>query len=238
MRKLTPLKVNLRQLMVVAARLVFVASGTASLAADESTPPASYPPTVEGSATLARPSIDGYSGSVYIYTGGSFPAFTYPTAFRYLFGISPNGHTTGYITPLLFQPETFGQYTVYIVVGIGKGYEVSLNAAPQTIPFTIVEGVTVTPNGNFTFGFINALVTSDGNPTAVSEGAVEYNSPNVGGEGLGGAGTTNEWVASSSQDTDVALGTTFGVSGSNAANTLFTGYRTYSAFAVGAIVSQ
>jgi len=237
MGNVTPLKGNLG-FLVMAACLVFAAFGTRSLAAEESAPPASYPTAVEGSAPLSRPSIDGYSGSVYIYTGGSLPASTYPSAFRYLFGISPNGNTTGYITPLLFEPQTFGQYTVYIVVGIGKGYEVSLNAAPQTIPFSIVEGTKVTPNGHFTFGFINALVTSDGNPTAVSEGAVEYNSPNVGGEGVGGAGTTNEWMASSSQDTDVAIGTTFGVSGSNAANTLFTGYRTYSAFAVGAIVSQ
>jgi len=101
-----------------------------------------------------------------------------------------------------------------------------------------VEGSKVTTNGHLTFGFINALVNSGGNPTAVSEGAVEYDSPNVGGEGVGGAGTTNEWMASSSQDCDVALGTTFGVSGSNSVNTLLTGYRTYSAFAVGAIVSQ
>jgi hypothetical protein len=67
---------------------------------------------------------------------------------------------------------------------------------------------------------------------------VEFDSPAVSGDGVGGAGTTNDWAASTSQDTNVALGTTFGVSGSNAADNLLSVDRTYSAFAVGIVVAQ
>ncbi len=212
--------------------------GLPSLLAQESTPPTTYKATIQGSAPKSRPSIDGYSGSVYIYTGGPLPALTYPAAFQFFFNTSATGSTTGYITPLLFEIQPVGQYAVYIVRGIGKGFEVSLKPSPQTIPFSIVQGDKFTPSGNFTFGFINALVGSTGIPTAVSEGAVEYDTPSVGGSGEGGPGTTNEWAASSSQDTDVALGTTFGVSGSNSADNLFSGYRTYSALVLGITVTQ
>jgi len=233
----TMLNVNLQTLMA-AACLVFTAFGTSSLAAEESTSPAAYKHTLQGSAPTARQTTDGYSGSVYIYTGGAFPIYTYPIAFQYLFGLSGAGNTTGYITPLLFEPQAVGQYTVYIVRGIGKGSEVSLNPAPQTIPFEILEGTKITTSGQFTFGFINALVDSHGTPLAVSQGAVEYVNPAVSGSGEGGPATTNNWAASSTQDTNVALGATFGVSGSNAANNLFTGYRTYSALAVGVVLAQ
>jgi len=174
---------------------------------------------------------------LYLY-GGQFPANTYPTDFEFFFNTSANGSTTGYITPLLFEIQPVGEYTVYIVRGVGTGSSVSIKSTPQTIPFTIVQGDKYTTGGNFTFGFINALVGSTGIPTAVSEGAVEYDTPAVGGHGEGGVGTTNEWAASSSEDSDVALGMTFGVNGSNASNSLFTGYRTYSAFAIGITATQ
>ena len=221
---------------ILAACLACGLCGSSLIAADETRSPASYKVTVQGSAPTARQGIDGYKGTVYIYTGGPLPAFTYPLAFQYLFDISPNGSTTGYLTPVLFEAQSVGQYTVYVVRGFGKSYQVSLNAAPQTIPFEIVEGSKITTNGTFTFGFINALVDSHGTPLAVSEGAVEYDDPAIGGNGEGGPGTTNQWAAGESQDVNIALGTTFGISGSNAAFTLFTGYRTYSALAFGVIV--
>lgn len=74
--------------------------------------------------------------------------------------------------------------------GIGRGFQVA--------PFTT--------NGHYTFGFINALVDSGGTPTATSMGAVEFDNPADGGQGQGGPATTNQWVASVSQNTVVALG--------------------------------
>ena len=227
------------RLMTIAACLIFAACGPFSLAAEENAVPPSYKATIQGSAPTTRQQIDNYSGSVFIYTGGPLPAYTSPAALRFLFGFSASdGKTTGYITPLLFESQTVGQYTVYIVRGIGKGYEVSIDSAPQTIPFSIVEGHKITPDATYTFGFINALVDSAGLPTATSQGAVEFDDPAVSGLGLGGAGTTNDWAASTSQDTNVALGTTFGVSGSNAADNLLSVDRTYSAFMVGIVVAQ
>jgi hypothetical protein len=226
-------------LMIAAACMLFAASVPLSLAAAENAAPVSYTATVQGSAPTTRQQIDNYSGSVYIYTGGPLPAYTSPASLRFLFGFAASdGKTTGYITPLLFESQSVGQYTVYIVRGIGKGYEVSIDPAPQTIPFSIIEGHKITPDGTYTFGYINALVDPDGLPTVTSQGAVEFDSPAVSGDGAGGAGTTNDWAASTSQDTNVALGTTFGVSGSNAADNLLSVDRTYSAFAVGIVVAQ
>jgi hypothetical protein len=218
---ISPQPVFDRRTFAMAACLFFAASVPPSLAAADSTTPASYTVTVQGSAPATRTDIDGYSGSVYIYTGGLLPAYTSPAALRFLFGFSNSGKTTSYITPLLFETQAVGQYTVYIVRAIGKGYQVTVNPDPQTIPFSIAGGDKITPDGTYTFGFINALVDPNGFPVATSEGAVEYDIPNVSGDGLGGRGTTNEWAASSSQDTSVPLGTTFGVSGSNAAITCF-----------------
>lgn len=49
-------------------------------------------------------------------------------------------------------------------------------------------------NGNFTFGFINAIVNSSGVPVETSPG-VDQISPSDTGEGAGGTGTTNDWIA-------------------------------------------
>jgi hypothetical protein len=53
----------------------------------------------------------------------------------YAFDLTTEGNTSGYVTPLLFESVPAGEYTIYTVTGIGKGFEVNLNAAPQAIPF-------------------------------------------------------------------------------------------------------
>ena len=218
------------------ACLVCVATlGGRALAGEIPGMPASHRVILEGSAVTALPQTDGYYASVYIYAGGSFPVLTNPTALQFLFGFSGSGDTSAYITPLLFEAETFGEYTVYIVRGIGQGFEVSLSPLPQTLPFNMINGVKLTSNGNFTFGFINALVDTNGTPIVTSQGAVEYTVPANGGHGEGGARTTNDWFASETQNTAVPVGTTFGLYGSGAADILFSEARTYAARASGIV---
>jgi hypothetical protein len=198
---------------------------------------ANYTLTIEGSSPTDRQQTDQYVASVYIYTGGSFPARTVVTDFQYLFGFGEFGNTTGYITPLLFEAESSGEYTIYTVRGIGEGFEVALNPTAQKLPFDVVDGTKVTTNAKYTFGWVNALVDSTGTPSATSMGCVEFDNPADGGQGQGGSSTTNDWVASISQNTVVSLGATFGVAGSGARNLLFSGYRTYSARAGGVVVA-
>jgi hypothetical protein len=104
----------------------------------------------------------------------------------------------------------------------------------------LVEGLKVPTGANFTFGFVNALVDSTGTPVLTSQGAVDFYNPSDGGQGVGGASTTNDWAVTNSYSPSpvVALGTTFGAPGANADyNFLFPPYRTYSAQAIGAIAS-
>jgi hypothetical protein len=197
---------------------------------------ASYKPAIEGSSPTVRQQTDQYVASVYIYAGGYFPADTVLVDFQFLFGFGEFGNTTGYITPLLFESKSNGDLTIYTVRAIGQGFEVGINPSPQLLPFHVLEGTQVTTNGNFTFGWVNALVDSTGTPTATSMGSVEFDNPADGGRGQGGAETTNDWAASISQNTVVGLGATFGLSGSGAENRLFAGYRTYSARAGGVVV--
>ena len=135
---------------------------------------------------------DQYVGSVYIYVGGSFAPGTYPPAFQYLFGLAEFANTTGYITRILFESESTGEFTIYTVRGIGDGFQVALHSAPQRLPFDIIEGTKFTTNGHDTFSFINALVGSSGTPTETSMGAVEFDNPADGGQGQGGPATTND----------------------------------------------
>jgi hypothetical protein len=159
-------------------------------------------------------------------------------AFGYLFDHTTFGNTSGYITPLLFEYKSVEAATVYTVVGIGKGFEVNLSSAPQAIPFDVIEGTPVTTSGNFTFGFINAIVNSSGVPVLTSQGVSDYDTPSDNGQGLGGPLTTNdwEWTVGEPPPPVVALGTTFGLA--NADRTLGLPYRTYSAFAIVAVPAQ
>ena len=62
----------------------------------------------------------------------------------------------------------------------------------------LVEGLKVPTGANFTFGFVNALVDSTGTPVLTSQGAVDFYNPSDGGQGVGGASTTNDWVVTNS----------------------------------------
>ena len=201
-------------------------------------------PVVQGSTVTQRAELDGASGQVYVYVGGTLPAGTDLLYLRFLFDFTNVGNTTGYMTPLLFYRSPGELYEIYTVVGIGKGFEVGIKSAPQTIPFELIDGVTVpTSKGDFTFGYINALVSSSGTPTTISPGTVDYDNPGDGGEGVAGAGTTNDWVATdiTGPSPSVALGTTF--SAGERTTYIFDSYyrspiRTYSAQAVGILAAQ
>jgi hypothetical protein len=210
------------------------------LAGDKTvSPAATWAPVAEGSTTTTRAETDLDSGEVYIYVGGAFPALTHPVAFRYLFDFTESGNTSGYITPLLFEYSLVNGYAVYTVAGIGQGFRVDVNSAPGTIPFTVLEGTAVPPNANFTFGYVNAIVNSSGTPLVTSTGTVDFDIPADSGEGVGGSGTTNEWrVTAVSPSPVVAIGTTFGPTGSGADYTFFPQSRTYSAQALGKVAVQ
>jgi hypothetical protein len=49
-----------------------------------------------------------------------------------------------------------------------------MNPLPQTIPVDIVEGIKVTPSGEFTFGFVFALVNASGEQLAPGSGVMDY----------------------------------------------------------------
>ena len=189
---------------------------------------------VEGSALIHRSVVDGDSGEVYIYTGGSFPAGTNLSTFKYLFDFTgPEGNSSGYITPLLFTREFRPPSSVvYTVVGIGRGFTVNLSSTPGTILFDVIYGIKVPTNGLFTFGYANGLVNSDGTQILTSPGTVDMDEYLQSGEGVGGAGTTNNWSVTAQPAPSVALGTTFGPGGDYG---FFSTSRTYSAVAVGIV---
>jgi len=220
---------------------LFLAVFWSSALAGENTvsPATTYTITTQGSTPTHRSQTDRSFGLVMIYVGGSLPAETHPAAFQYLFDLTTAGNTLGYITPLLFEYKSDEAYTAYTVVGIGTGFEVALNSVPHTIPFAVIEGIRAPTNGNFTFGFVNALVNSSGTPVTTSQGVVDFDVPADGGEGVGGAGTANAWAVTNSYSPSpvVALGTTFGASGSGADYTFYGSYRTYSALASGVVVT-
>ncbi len=218
--------------------LLLTAAGSRAVAGDNAN---SYIPVAEGSTPTHRLQVDTWSGQVYMYVGGPLPVGTNLAAFQYLFDSTEEGNTTGYITPLLFESKTVETYTVYTVVGIGKGFAVKLGSTPQAIPFDVIEGVKVPTNRNFTFGYINALVDASGTPVQSSYGTVDMNNPADTGVGEGGVGTTNDWTATANLATPtpvVGLGTTFGAAGANVDYTFVVGYRTYSARAIGIVPVQ
>ena len=191
-------------------------------------------PVVEGSSLTHRSIVDGDSGQVYIYIGGAFPAGTKLSTFKFLFDhVGPEGNQVGFITPLLFTREIRGSQVIYAVAGIGRGFQVSGNMAPTTILFDIVKGISVPNTGLYTFGFINAIVDTNGKPLVHSPGTVDMNLSLDSGPGVGGPGTSNAWAATAQGPPfpTVGLGTTFGSAGADFG--FFTVTRTYSAVAVG-----
>lgn len=194
--------------------------------------------TVEGSTLTHRADVDSAYGEVYIYTGGAFLPGTHLASFTYLYDFAGQaGNSSGYITPLLFARQFTGNYVLYTVVGIGKWSEVEINAPAQEIPFDVVEGIKVPTNGDFTFGYVNAIVDASGVQLANSAGTVDNDEYLDGGEGVGGAGTTNNWAVSAGPAPSVNLGATFGDAGSGADYSFFSTTRTYSAEAAGIVAT-
>jgi hypothetical protein len=193
--------------------------------------PAAVASTVMGSSLVSRQYVDGASGQVYIYAGGSFQSGLTLSSFS-LFADNFTGQRD--VTPILFELTSPGVYTVR---GVGTGDMVSPSAIAQSFAFGLQYGTATTTNGNYTFGFINAFVNTLGQQTSSTAGVVDFNTPVVAGSGVGGAGTTNDWVFTPTvSNINIALGATFGLPGQVASYTLnnpsrsfFDTDRTYSA---------
>jgi hypothetical protein len=242
MTRLGSCRVHCRAVLVLGLFIgcYLTAFASRALAGDHGAKPSTtYTPVAEGSSLTHRSQTDGSIGQVYIYVGAALPAGTNPIALQYLFDLTTKGNTAGYITPLLIEYQSVEAFTIYTVVGIGKSFEVQLNSTAHSIPFDIIEGVSVPTGSNFTFGFVNAAVESSGT-VLTSPGAVDYDNPTDGGQGVGGTGTTNDWLATSLGPPypAFALGTTFAAPGANADYSFVLPYRTYSARAVGALAAQ
>lgn len=181
----------------------------------------------EGSTATGRANQDTAAGQVYIYNGGVFPTGETVSFFNW-FGPAFAG--TIDLTPLLFSVSG-GQFTVQ---AIGATESVTNGTFSSSNAFGLQVGTNVTGTG-WTFGFIEALANSSGGISGATAGGVQFNSPIDGGTGVGGGGTTNDWVFTPSSDTitTVALGTTFGSNGTFALNNPALGGfnvdRTYSA---------
>jgi hypothetical protein len=171
--------------------------------------------TLQGSSLTLRTDLDAASGQVFIYAGGFFEIGEKLTTFSWLSG-SFSG--TRFMTPLLFEEASPGVFTVR---GIGAGESVTSSGSPQSFNFNVQQGTDTTSSGLFVFGFINALVNSNGQQTASSTGTVSFNIGIDPGNGAGGPGTTNDWVFTPTiANISVALGTTFGTPGHPATYTL------------------
>jgi hypothetical protein len=214
--------------------LLLTACGSSALAGDNTT---AYSPFAEGSTTTHRSVTDLNFGALNIYVGASLPVGTDLLALRFLFDTTQGGNTSGYLTPLLFEYKSVEAATVYTVVGIGKGFPVNLSSAPQEIPFELVAGSKVASGANFNFGFVMGIVNSSGVQVENGQGVVDFDGEYPdGGQGVGGVGTTNDWLYAQLASPNVALGTTFGLA--NADYTMGLPYRTYSAQAIGVLPAQ
>lgn len=174
--------------------------------------------TIEGSTVIPREALDSAFGQVYIYAGGSFDNGETVTTFSWL-GIPgiPTFDFSGqrYMTPLLFEQTSPG---IFVVRGFGAGQTVTSSAAVQSFTFNLQQGIGTTSSGLFTFGFINALVDSNGNRTLSSAGTVSMSETVTPGPGIGGPLTNNDWVFTATLPSlTVALGTSFGKPGTTGA---------------------
>jgi hypothetical protein len=197
------------------------------------------PAETEGSSISSRSFEDTAAGQVFIYDGGPFSSGVNVNApaNNFSFDFSHENFNsddpTGVITPILFEQTSPGNFAV---VGIGTGHTVSVGSS-YSFDFGLTSGTSVTTNGNYTFGFINALVGATGTPTSISTGTVDWDDPADGGQGVGGAGTTNQWVFTPTDNvTTIALGTIFSTTGIGPAPPyLVDTDRTYSASLTGAV---
>jgi hypothetical protein len=180
-------------------------AGNSSNGSDQNQVILSGTTVTEGSTTTSRAQTDQDPGQVYIYVGGTFPAETSVNSFQFLFDLSSGGNTSGYITPLLFERVPSGLFLRYIVRAIGQGFKVNLSSTPQTVNFTVAQGVTVTT-------------------------VVDFDNPGDSGQGVGGQHTTNAWALTinTQKPPAVPLDATSGFYGKGVYS-LFVPYRTYSA---------
>ncbi|HEY4042659.1 MAG TPA: hypothetical protein VGM32_12550, partial [Rhodopila sp.] len=177
------------------------------------------PTQTEGSSVGPRNFEDTAAGQVFIYDGGPFSSGVNVNApaNNFSFDFSHENDTgndaTGVITPIFLEQTSAGNFEV---VGIGTGHTVSVGSS-YSFDFGLTSGTSVATNGTYTFGFINALVGADGAATTISTGTVDWDDPADGGQGVGGAGTSNDWVFTPTDNvTTVALGTIFSTTGNGA----------------------
>lgn len=201
--------------------------------------PMGWAATIQGSSSTSRSFVDLSAGQVYIYNGGFFASGEQVTTFSWfghLFSGSKN------MTPILFEETSTGVFTVR---GIGTGQTVTDSGASQSFAFGLTSGTDTTSNAFFTFGFINAMANTSGTTSSATAGTVDFDLTVDAGTGVGGGGTTNDWVFTpgSTSVTSIALGTTFftpGHEGTVALNDPTKGGsnvdRTYSANLDGAII--
>ncbi|HYL72997.1 MAG TPA: PEP-CTERM sorting domain-containing protein [Bryobacteraceae bacterium] len=171
----------------------------------------SWAGTLEGSTSVARTFTDTNIGQVMIFNGDFFTNGVTVSTFSFF---DSNGSGTRWVTPILFQENVTGQFTV---VGIGTSDSFSTNVL-QVFPFALQNGTANVTSTNFTFGFIESQVTSAGNETAnVSAGGVDFNNGvDPGTDVSADLGSTNDWLFTPSpgaNGVNVQLGSTFNIPG-------------------------
>jgi hypothetical protein len=186
----------------------------------------------EGSPQINRNNLDVATGQVFIYDGGFFNNNEQVTTFSWLGDMFAGSR---FMTPILFQETSAGVFTV---VGIGTGRTVTSNGGIQSFAFGLVSGTDTTAgSGMFFFGFVNALLNSNGTQSSASMGTVDMNIPLSACCGVDGS-SSNDWIFTpTTTPPTVAVGTTFfqpGVGGASGNFMLNSGTgtqqdRTYSA---------
>jgi hypothetical protein len=184
----------------------------------------------EGSPQINRNNLDVATGQVFIYNGGFFNNLEQVTTFSWLGDMFAGSR---FMTPILFQETSAGVFTV---IGIGTGRTVTSNGGIQSFAFGLAMGTDTTgASGIFTFGYVNALLSSTGSQMSSSTGTVDMNIPFSAGMGVDPT-SNNHWIFTPTDTPPmVTLGTTFfqpGSAGGNFALNSGTGTqqdRTYSA---------
>jgi hypothetical protein len=164
--------------------------------------------TIEGSTDTARPLTDTALGQVMIYNGGFFDNGVTVSTFKFF---DANGTGARFVTPILFEETSTGSF---VVRAIGATDSFSTNG-DQTFAFASQNGSPITTSGVFTFGFIEAAVTSNGDQSTSSTGGVDLTNPFEGPSGVS-AGTTNDWVFTptpGSGGVNVHIGQSFNIPG-------------------------
>lgn len=184
--------------------------------------------TTIGSPTILQADQDTATGVVAIYTGNAF--FNTGDTIANFSWIGKTFSGSEELTPLLFQSNGEGQYTV---VGIGTAITVSgaTNNTIQSDPFRLVAGSS-TVGADTTFGFVAGTVDPDGGSVSGSAGSVSFFNGNLSSPTVGSG--INDWEFTPSTDTafTITLGSTFGGNGTPLNNADLGGFnidRTYSA---------